>query len=392
MKNLKEEKRDILSWQIAQIVNKDYPPISNDNINELVKRMALVNRLGNLLQEYMMLDYNYKNGLISFEMVDRMADGVVQPCYVPATNVVRLDADLIKLYTMEDILVTLLHELRHKWQLDQVDYAVQIPHYERYSPKTEKEFDMLWSMEKDELDADNFAYFYSKKILRGKPKNKNHSKVYKFKLVNPVKGTFNYLKGNLKFAFLKRTLDKNPDLNNQVILHKAKRDLSDKRSEILVCDKDKHYAISLSALEKLAVSSSNIQGLCEKFSKIKPSLREVDLDKLIEIDYTRPSCSPIEVESLILYLYDYQEEILGAGICLSMYNYFFRYAMEELDPSPDIRVLNEYMVDTLTRSLKKGLVISSQDELFELGEDILEARKRIVRCNLDAENAGEQIL
>ena len=145
MKNLKEEKRDILSWQIAQIVNKDYPPISNDNINELVKRMALVNRLGNLLQEYMMLDYNYKNGLISFEMVDRLADGVVQPCYVPATNVVRLDADLIKLYTMEDILITLLHELRHKWQLDQVDYAVQIPHYERYSPKTEKEFDSFVS-------------------------------------------------------------------------------------------------------------------------------------------------------------------------------------------------------------------------------------------------------
>lgn len=392
MKNLKQEKRDKISNKIAKILNQEYPPILETDINGLVKRMAQVNYLGNLLQEYMMLDYYYKNPVVAFEMVEREHEGVVQPCYVPAINVVRLDTDLVRLYTMEDIFVTLLHELRHKWQLDQVDYAVQIPSYERYRARDEKEFDMLWSKEKDELDADNFAYYYSKKILRGKPKNKNHSKLYKFKLVNPAKGTFNYLKGNLKFAFLKRTLEENPDLTHQTILHRAKRDLSDKRAELLVSDKDKYYAINLATLEKLSIASSSIRGLCEKFSKIKPRLKEIDIDKLIEIDYEQPLSSPIELESLLLYLYDYQEEIMGAGICLSMYNYYFRYAMEELDPSPEIIVINEYTVAKLNEAIQKGLTIENMEELFEFSEEILQARKTNIRRNLDSESEEEQIL
>lgn len=198
------------SEEIAKIISssnvyeKDY-----NNPYAVYAKIKKVKKLFHLIAERMALEFVRVVPDVEIEFsVPILAGDEVLSCsgYDRTRNVVRVDFVNATIWRWEVIYYELIHELRHKYQMDGAWTTTTPSIYRRYDNLSLRDLNMFWHLDEGENDAETFAYLYGKEILMGAV-NVNASKriksFYRYGKSQFVDFKLGRLRGKLRYAVRK---------------------------------------------------------------------------------------------------------------------------------------------------------------------------------------------
>lgn len=122
--------------------------------------------------------------------------------YDRTNNTIKLDLINAAMWDYEVLFFELLHEFRHKMQLDGKEGEDKLSMYSRFATTTRKDSSMLWTLDEYEIDAEEFAFSYGKKLLMDAGfTQKTHPKVFNYIKEVIKSNKKEIIKSKIRYAF-----------------------------------------------------------------------------------------------------------------------------------------------------------------------------------------------
>jgi len=248
--------------------------------------------------------------------------------YARTHNVIKLDTINALMWSYETIYFEVLHELRHKYQMDGERGERGVSLYARFMPDNKKDHTMLWSIDPFEMDAERFAWGYGKELLKrcGITKEIN-PELYKKIRNQQLVCAYEYFCGKIRFLYRKPFIKQKEVAAESLAMYQYLTTFfKDENNKILLRDSlDQEYLISLKNIVEWMNASCTKEDLARNYIAYKKSqLALTEEEKFAVLSRSSISALGIKDASFLAGLFKEKDNFNNANLPYKLTTIFLK--------------------------------------------------------------------